>query len=182
NAEASRDARVDGDRPEYRDSALSRIGGEPPAGRLRPQARWHRLQCDRRQAGALLLPDRGPAPGGFQPVLACAREDRAVREGAGRGGEAGGGGGGERISEAIGRQEYLMPGRRCPTPRRYVVRKAPQAAHFPPILRSNPYTIFPQLSRVSLTGARSGSARYPRASASARIASISCSDPRAMSR
>ncbi len=68
----------------------------------------------------LLLPDRGPAPGGFQPVSACPREDRAVREGAGRAGEAGGRGDGEGILEAIGRQEYLgaaRPEGRCRFPK-----------------------------------------------------------------
>src|SRR5258708_30580554 len=81
--------------------------GDPPAGGLRREARRHGFKGDRGKAGALLLPDRSPAAGGFQPVSACRREDRAVREGAGRAGEAGGGGDGEGVSQAIGRQEHL---------------------------------------------------------------------------
>src|SRR5207253_164573 len=83
DAEAARDARLDRDRPQYRDSPLPRPRGEPAARRLRPQARGSRLQRDRRQARPLLLSDRGPTARSVQPVPAGARQDRPVCEGGG---------------------------------------------------------------------------------------------------
>src|SRR5438477_6266498 len=88
DAEAARDARLDGDRSQHRDSPLPRARREPAARRFRPQARGGRLQRDRRQAGELLLPDRGPTARSVQPIPAGARQDRAVCEGSGCTGKA----------------------------------------------------------------------------------------------
>src|SRR6185436_8521411 len=84
DAQAARDAGLDGHRPAYRDPPLPFAGRQPAALRIRAQFEGDRFLGDRRSARAVLLPDRGAAARSVESVFAGAGKDRAVCERAGR--------------------------------------------------------------------------------------------------